>query len=123
MAIVETITDDYHFWTWLKQSGSYGNNFSLDGAKALQAYLEEYSEETETGTIEFDPIAWCVEFSEFDSALEAYNQYHGEDTDGEGTAIDDDNTAENAEAQALEWLQDNTTVIELDNGGIIMADF
>jgi|GEM_PF-902810 len=119
--IVKTITDDYYFWNWLKKSDSYNNNFSLDGAKALQAYLDEYSEETEAGTIEFDPIAWCVEFSEYDTALEAYNQIHGED---DFIKVDEGNTEENANAQALEWLQDNTTVIEIEESTkIVVQDF
>ena len=108
--IVKTITDDYYFWNWLKKSDSYNNNFSLEGAKAVQAYMDEYSENTETGTIEFDPIAWCVEFSEYDSALEAYNEHTG----GTETV-----TAE----YALEYFQDRTTVIELDNGGLIVGEF
>jgi hypothetical protein len=119
MAIIQTITDEYHFWEWLKRSDNYSNNFTIDGALALQAYLDDLSDETET-TLEFDPVAWCVEYSEYGSALEAYNQQHGED---DFIKVDDGNTAENAEAQALEWLQDNTQVIELDNGGVIVADF
>lgn len=119
MSVIETITDEYHFWNWLKHSNSYSNNFTLEGAKALQAYLDELSDETGEN-IEFDPIAWCVEYTEYESALEAYNEQHGED---EFIKVDDDNTEENANAQALEWLQDNTSVIELDNGGVIIQDF
>lgn len=120
MAIKQTIIDDYHFWVWLKQSGSYENNFTLDGAKALQKYLDNLSDELGED-LEFDPIAWCVEYTEFRSALEAYNQYHGED---EFIKVDDGNTEENANAQALEWLQDNTTVIEIEESTkIVVQDF
>lgn len=122
MAIIETITDDSKFWGWVQSSDSYKNNFSYKGAKALQAYLDELSDDLGEN-IEFDPIAWCCEYSEYDSALEAYNEHHGIDDAGEGTSIDDDNTAENAEAQALEWLQDNTTVIECGDGNVILQDF
>lgn len=103
MSIVQTITDEYYFWDWLKRSDNYGNNFSIDGAKALQAYLEEYSEETGE-PVDFDPIAWCVEFTEYDS-------FEGFKKDTGYTQKD------------MEDLRDNTTVIELDNGGIIIADF
>lgn len=120
--IVKTITDDYYFWNWLKNSGSYSNNFTLEAAKALQAYLDELSDDIGE-TFQFDPVAWCVEYSEWDSALEAYNEYHGVDDEGVGTAIGDDNTAENAEKQAIEWLSDQTTVIVLDSGHIILQDF
>lgn len=120
MAIIETITDDYYFWSWVKNSDSYSNNFSFEGAKALQAYLDELSDDLGEN-IEFDPIAWCVEYTEYDTALEAYNQQHGED---EFIKVDEGNTEENANAQALEWLQDNTTVIEIDGSDhIIVQDF
>lgn len=109
------------FSHWLAQSDSYKNNFTYEGANALQEYLEDMSDDIGEN-IEFDPIAWCCEFSEYKTALEAYNEHHGVDDDGVGTSVGDDNTAENAEAQALEWLQDNTTVIEFD-GGIIVQDF
>ena len=125
MSIIKKITNEYEFAEWVKQSDSYSNNFTFEGANALQAYLEEYSSDED---IEFDPIAWCCEYTEYKTALEAYNQLHGEDSEGEGTATGEDNTPENAEAQALEWLNDNTMVIEFDDNtvdgrGIIVQDF
>ena len=51
--ITKTITDDYEFANWIRNSGSYSNNFSVQGAKALQAYLEELSEDIGEN-IEFD---------------------------------------------------------------------
>lgn len=116
MAIIETITDDYHFWTWLKQSGSYQNNFSLEGAKAVQAWYEEYSDSTGED-VEFDPIAWCVEFTEYDSVAEAYREQYGDDSD-----LPEEQRRTTKEQQ-LEFLEDNTTVIELDNDHIILMDF
>lgn len=109
MAIVQTIIDPYYFWNWVKQSDSYSNNFSLEGAKALQEYLEDYSDETGED-IKFDPIAWCCEFTEFNSVLEAWRNYHDENVD----APEYD--------EMLEWLQDRTTVIEFD-GGVIAEEF
>lgn len=107
------------FIDWMRQSGSYKNHFSYDGARALFEWLEIYSDDMDT-SIDFDPIAWCVEYTEYDSALEAYNEQHGED---DFIKVDDDNTEVNANAQALEWLGDNTMVIQLDNGGVIIQDF
>lgn len=107
MAIVDTITDEYHFWHWLKNSDSYQNNFSIEGAKAVQDYFEQLSEDMGKD-IEFDPIAWCVEFSEYDSVKEAYRELVG----------DDDSVA-----PGLEYFEDRTTVIELDNGHIIVGEF
>lgn len=74
MSIIKTITNDYEFYEWIKQSDNYKNNFSFEGANALQAYLEEYSEETGED-IEFDPIAWCCEFSEYDNFIELQANY------------------------------------------------
>lgn len=114
--IVKTITDDYYFWNWLKKSDSYNNNFSLEGAKALQAYLEQLSDELDE-TIEFDPIAWCVEYTEYASVAQAYAEHYGDDSD-----LPEEQRRTQA-AQQLEYFTDNTSVIELDNGGIIVRDF
>lgn len=126
--IYKEITDEYYFWNWLKNSGSYQNNFSLDGAKAVQAWFEELSEDTEVEDangnklgVEFDPIAWCCEFSEYDSVGEAYLEHFGnyDDLDAAGNTEQGCRTPE----QQLERFQDNTTVIELDNGHIILGEF
>lgn len=114
--IVKTITDDYYFWNWLKKSDSYKNNFSLEGAKALQAWLEEVSEDM-AEPMEFDPIAWCVEFTEYESVAEAYREQYGDDSD-----LPEEQRRTTREQQ-LEYFNDNTMVIELDNGGIILQDF
>ena len=117
--IYKVITDDYYFWNWLENRGSYQNNFSLEGAKAVQAYFEELSEDLDinSGGIEFDPIAWCVEFSEYDSLQDAWTEV----VDYKGNLeVTKDN---NSDAKRLEYFQDNTTVIELDNGHIILGEF
>lgn len=120
--IYKTITNDYEFWDWLEKSSNYGDNFTINGAKALQEYLGKLSDLDKD--IEFDPIAWCSEYSEYDNALEAYNVYHGEDDEGVGTAIGEDNTEENANAQALEWLREHTTVITIDElTTVVVRDF
>lgn len=128
MSIVNTITDTYAFAKWIRDSDTYKNNFSWTGAQALQAYLEELSESMGEN-IEFDPIAWCVEFSEYPSAWDAMEQYQPEDMptiDKEG--IDLVELGELQEQAALEWLEYHTTVIEFDNGtldshGIIIGEF
>lgn len=115
--IYREIIDEYHFWNWLKNSDSYQNNFSLEGAKAVFHYFDELSEEM-GDNIEFDPIAWCVEFSEFDSVSEAYEQHFGNYDD-----VADQTQGNRTPEQQLERFQDNTTVIELDNGHIILGEF
>lgn len=114
--IVKTITDDYYFWNWLKKSDNYSTSFSLEGAKAVQAYMDELSEETDQ-PMEFDPIAWCVEFTEYDSVEEAYREHYGDDSD-----LPEEQRRTTREQQ-LEYFQDNTTVMELDNGHIIVGEF
>lgn len=113
MAITITITDPYHFWNWVKQSDSYSNNFSFEGAKALQEYYDNLSDELEQD-IEFDPIAWCIEFSEYDS-FETFKSDNGwTDSEGEHEGY--------SEIKNIDDLRDNTTVIEFD-GGIIVGEF
>ena len=81
--------------------GSYKNNFSYSGKKALYDYLVELSESMGE-VIELDTIALCSEWDEyenFDDIKETYD------------SIKD-----------LEDLQNNTQVIEFD-GGIIIQSF
>lgn len=116
MAIIKTITWDYEFAEWVKHSDSYSNNFTFEGAKALQAYLDELSDDLGEN-IEFDPIAWCVEYSEYKDVDEAFIEHHGE-YDSDTPEYQGNRTVE----QRLEWFRDNTEVIEFD-GGIIVRDF
>lgn len=117
MSIVKTI-NNYEFWDWIKEAKSdgsnYGNCFTFEGANALQAYLEEYSEDTKSGVIEFDPIAWCVEFTEYKD-FDTFQNDTGYTSDGINHVGYED-------IKTLEDLKDNTTVIEFD-GGIIIQDF
>ncbi len=66
--------------------------------------------------IEFDPIAWCCEFSEYDS-FEQFQKDTGYTKDGvEHVGYPDIETVDD--------LREHTTVlIELDNGGIIVGEF
>lgn len=117
MAIKQTITDEYHFATWINKQkedgGSYGNNFSWEGAKAVQDYYDQLSDDLEED-IEFDPIAWCCEYSEYDS-FEGFKNDTGW-TDSKGVHEGYENI------KTLDDLRDNTTVIEFD-GGIIVGEF
>ena len=106
MAIVTTL-DNGEFYDWLKRSDNYKNYFSYEGANALQEYLEDYSNEIGEN-IEFDPIAWCCEYSEYKDWAEAYEQY------GDGTITDPE--------QMKEFIDGRTMTYEFD-GGIIIQDF
>lgn len=100
--IVKTITDEYHFWNWLKNSSGYQNNFSLEGSKAVFNYFDQLSDELGEN-IDFDPIAWCCEFSEYENLNEVKENYTNIET--------------------ISDLQDRTTVLELEGGGLVIADF
>jgi hypothetical protein len=90
-------------------------NFSYDGLSVLFEYFEEF--EYDTGeNVSFDPIAICCEFSEYDSPLEAAREYVSQDA--WGAMIEDD-----ANKSALNWMRNQTTVIELENGGVVIQDW
>ena len=80
--------------------------WSYAGAYALVEYLEQYEQDTGE-ELEFDPIAIRCDFSEYESAIEAVRSY----TDSIKT-----------EKEALEYLEDRTSVISFE-GGIIIIDF
>jgi len=70
------------------------DNFSYEGRFALFNYLEELENETED-KIEFDPIAFCCEYSEYDNFKEVQENYDG--------------------IENLEDLKNRTAVIEIEN--------
>jgi len=75
------------------------NNFTDEGLRALYEYFEEYDE-----GLEFDPIAFCVEFTEYESLNEFYGDYD----------------------QRLDTyydLNEYTTVIPIDDYSFIIANF
>ena len=87
--------------------------WSYAGAVALAEYLDNLDEKTGEKT-ELDVVAIRCEFSEYNSAAEAYEQQTGDEPEG-----DDE---EEQEKNALAYLQDNTTVIDFE-GGIICQDY
>ncbi len=92
-----------------------GDNFSYDGLRVLFDYIEDLDDQCDTDT-ELDVIAFCCEFSEYDSAKECAVDIYG------FTLNTEDYDAEEQEDTALEYLQDNTLVIRFDSG-IIIQDF
>lgn len=114
--IKQSLTSEYTFWEWQQQSDTYKNQFSLEGAKALFNYFDNLSDELGTD-IEFDPIAWLCDFSEYDSVEEAYKEHYGDDSD---LPVEQRRTSRE---QQLEYFEDNTQVIELDNGHVLIGAF
>lgn len=76
-------------------------NFTLAGLEVLFNYLTDL--EGEGHGVELDVIALCCEYSHYDTIEDCLGYYGGINT--------------------LEDLRDNTTVIEMDNGGVIIGQF
>ena len=58
--------------------GGYANNFSYDGKVALFEHFEEF-EESCGEELEFDPIAICCDYNEYDSLEEFHGDYNKEE--------------------------------------------
>ena len=93
--------EQYQFVDWFQKHRPH--NFTHEGCKALFAYLEEL--EWDTGEeMEFDPIAFCCEYSEYATIEECLEQY---DT-----------------IESIDELRDNTSVIEVEGtDAIIIQNF
>ena len=106
----QTVTEHY-FVDSFRHAGRE-SQFTVPARRALFEYLEEY--ENSTGEeLELDPVGICCEWSEHSSAREASDEY-GFEPDG----ADDDAR----EKSALEWLREQTQVVEFD-GGIVIQVF
>jgi len=91
-------------------------NFSREALAALFEHftdLESVSEQE----IEFDAIAICCDWTEYDSVLEAAESYGFKAKDSE------DERADMSERDALEFLQDNTTVLDLGTNGVVVLNY
>ena len=99
---MKTNINFHQFQDWFAKNRA--NNFSRAGLIALWDYLERYEEDMET-EIEFDPIALCVEWTEYENMDEFHLEY-----DAEQYATKDE-------------LNDYTEVIEVGSEGFIMQRF
>lgn len=79
------------------------SQFTRAALFALFDYLESYEEDCGV-ELELDPIAICCEWAEYESAVEAAESYGREFSD---------------ESDALDWLRDQTQVIEFQSGVLI----
>jgi len=94
-------------------------DWTYKGAYALALWLCELDDECGTDT-EMDRVAIRCDFSEWGSAMEAASEYSFEpDVDQTGLSVEE--TTEEIEKSALEWLQDRTTTIPFDGGVIIQC--
>ena len=79
-------------------------NFDYDGQRALFDYLENMSEDIGE-PIELDVIALCCEWQQL-TLDEAREQYNIPEDEG-----------------VIEWLEDNTNVIRVSDGSVIISEF
>ncbi len=77
------------------------NNFSYDGLRVLYDYLDEYDGAVSETGIELDVIAICCDFTEC-TIKEVLNDY---------------------DLQSLDELQENTTVLKIDDENIIYQNY
>ena len=83
------------------------NQFSIKGLRALYNHLIDYEESCET-EIELDVIALCCEYTEY--TLKDYIREYSPDVDRR-----DYDTQEDFEAGVLEFIRDNTQLIEIED--------
>ena len=101
----DTINKD-QFISWFRSSDTYKNTFSYEGLSALFDYLEEMEESTGE-ELEFDPVALCCEYSEYDTFEEFQEEYNGD-----------------VLYPTLDDLEDYTTVIRVGHtGSLIIQQF
>ena len=108
---MKTTVTKFEFVRWYQSSDGYKNNFSHAGLEALFDYIENLEDDTGE-SVEFDPIAFACEYSEHATALECAKQYGQFEQE------------EQTEEYALEWLEEQTQVIEIEGSdSIIIRDF
>jgi len=104
--------NSYQFEQAFREMGR-GDQFSYEGLNALYEYLEELEEGTGE-EMELDVIALCCDFAEYETAVECIKDC--------GYEIELPEDPDEAEETALEYLRENTQVIEFD-GGVIIQGF
>ena len=105
---MKTTVSEFQFVDSFRHAGRE-TQFSVPARRALFAHLEEFEEDSGT-ELELDPIAFCCEWAEYPSALDAAKVY--------GLELRGDDE----ESRALDWLREKTPVIEFD-GGVIIQQF
>ena len=117
-----TTVDVHDFRDAFRQMGR-SDQFSHAGLAALFDYLEEMEADMRE-PMELDVIAFCLEYNEYASALEAAEE-HGFEPSSRFPDLDESHEehAERIQDEALEWLQDRTQVIEVDDGSVIISAF
>ena len=98
---MKTTINFYEFRNWFEENRP--NSFSHDGLVALFDYLEQYESDCDT-EIEFDPIAFCCEYTEFNN-LKDFQADYGE------------------KYESVQAISDETIVIPIASGSFIIQEF
>lgn len=94
------------------------DQFTNPALRALFDHIEEM--ESDTGEeYELDVIGLCCDWQEFQTALEAAVEY-GFDAGGE-SAKSFGHESDPDETLALDWLREQTQVVEFDGGVLVMG--
>lgn len=99
MAIVDTLSKSEFVTRFVEIRP---DNFSREGLEALYDDLDELSEGMGE-PIEFDPIAICCDYTEYDSIDEAIEDYPS--------------------VESFDHLDDLTDVLKLDDGKLVVKNF
>ena len=114
MAIVQSINTVHQFRESFRLAGRM-DQFSYEGLEVLFDYLEELSEGTGE-PIELDVVALCCDYYE-SSIQELIDNYNIDLSE-----VDKDDTDSIIEV-VREYLEDNTAVCGMANGGFVYAAF
>lgn len=111
--IKETVNDSR--FTDVLMSDEYAS-WSYGATKALFDYYEQLSEDMGED-IELDRVAIRCDWTEYDSAWDAMLQYQPDDmpTVNNSEGMDLLEIQEASEQLAREWLEDRTTVLDVEN--------
>ena len=104
---MKTTVSEFQFIEAFRHAGRE-TQFTVPARRALFAHFEAFEEDTGT-EITLDPIGICCEFAEYPSAKEAAKAY----------GFEWKNTVLNREEASLEWLREQTQVVEFDGGIVI----
>lgn len=109
-------TINRHFFITAFDLAGRADQFSRDARDSLYDYYSDL--EADTGSeIELDVIAICCDWTEYASAVEAAEVYGWERKEPE------DERADRSHYDALVFLHDNTTTLELPSGGVVVMNF
>lgn len=110
MSIIKTITDYSRLYHDLKSMDK--NNFTYEGAWALMKYLDDLSDDIGEHII-YDPISFCCDYTEYETIGLIADDYNN------APQADDFDNPDEWEEKLLEWLNEQTVVIQFDEGLII----